>query len=107
VFENVISNAVQYSDGVCEAVIEIDVKEGGYEVRVSDKGIGIPKNEQKHVFEKFYRSEEAIKKEAGNVGLGLYLVKSIVNILGGEIRFESVEGEGTTFFITLPKAVSK
>jgi signal transduction histidine kinase len=71
-----------------------------YEIAISDEGIGIPKAEQKHLFERFFRASNA-----GNIqgtGLGLNIVKRYVELLHGEINFTSEEGKGTTFTLSFP-----
>ena len=69
---------------------------------VKDSGIGIPKAHQKRIFEKLFRADNASSYQPDGNGLGLYAAKAIIENLGGRIWFESVEGEGTTFYVTLP-----
>lgn len=76
---------------------------GYYLISVTDSGIGIPKNAQSRMFEKFFRADNAIKTEAEGTGLGLYVVKMIMEASGGAIWFESEEGKGTTFYVTIPE----
>lgn len=102
VIQNLISNAGRYShEG---STIEVNIRKDGefalYSVK--DSGIGIPKDAQKRVFEKFYRAENALKLVPEGSGLGLSLVKMLVTGWGGKIWFESEEGKGTTFFFTVP-----
>ena len=104
VFANLIENAVRYTpDG---GRIEIRAKDEGdaIEWSVKDTGIGIPKAQQEKIFEKFFRAPNAIEHSSEGSGLGLYLAKFIVGIWGGHIRFESEEGKGATFRVTVPKA---
>ena len=75
-------------------------------IRVVDNGIGIPKREQAKIFERFYRASNAVKFASSGTGLGLYIVKSIIEQLDGKIWFESEENKGTTFYVTLPIAKS-
>jgi len=72
------------------------------EISVKDTGIGISEEGKKKIFEKFYRDPRAQKKEAVGSGIGLFIVKKIVEDHGGKMYFESTEGEGTTFFFTIP-----
>jgi signal transduction histidine kinase len=74
------------------------------ELSFKDNGIGVPKNEQPKLFERFYRASNTSKAASSGSGLGLYIVKSIARQLGGDIHFESEEGVGTTFYVTLPLA---
>ena len=103
VFQNLLENAVKYSrpNGVMEVGLRA---ENGEEVRVwiRDNGIGIPKDQQKNIFERFFRAQNAIKAETDGSGLGLFIVKSIIERHGGRIWFESEEGKGVTFYFTVP-----
>lgn len=96
VFSNLIENAIKYSSANDKIFISINKDENGYTVSIKDTGIGIPKAEQDHVFEKFYRATNAILKEPTGSGIGLYTVKNIMDSLGGKISFRSDE-LGTTF----------
>ncbi len=111
VLNNLFSNAAKFTNE--EGHVEISVKEqpvsgpsgqkGRFiRVTVKDNGQGIPKNEQKNIFSKFYRAANVVKAEIQGTGLGLYLSKKYVEMHGGEIWFESKESEGTSFHITLP-----
>ena len=70
---------------------------------IQDNGIGIPKEGQRHLFEKFYRAENVVKMETEGTGLGLYLVRLILEQFGGRVWCESEEGKGSTFLFTLPR----
>ena len=72
-----------------------------YTIGVKDNGIGIPKEVQEHIFEKFFRADNARAIVADGNGLGLYLAKQIMDSSGGTIGFES-SGQGTTFYATIP-----
>ncbi len=114
VFQNLLSNAVKYTPE--KGIINIDlhlVKQGepldtrkanedSIAVTVSDTGYGIPKSQQDKIFSKLFRADNVREKDTEGTGLGLYIVKSIVDHSGGKIWFESTENEGTTFYITLP-----
>ncbi len=104
VFSNVIDNAIKYSpDG---GDIEITIREAreAQEVVISirDHGIGIPLHEQGRIFERFARASNSGAHRIGGTGLGLYLSREIVERHTGRIWFESVQGQGSTFFIALP-----
>jgi two-component system phosphate regulon sensor histidine kinase PhoR len=106
VFINLINNAVKFSrDG---SSIAINVMESGSKVNVAilDQGLGIPPASIPHLFERFYRAKNVTIAEIPGSGIGLYIVKSIVEQLGGSINVESVPNTGTTFIVSL-KSVGK
>jgi signal transduction histidine kinase len=72
--------------------------------QISDNGLGIPKAQQAKLFKKFFRAENAMKVETDGNGLGLYLVKAIVESSGGKVWFTSEEGAGSTFWFSIPKS---
>jgi signal transduction histidine kinase len=76
--------------------------EGHWAMRVSDTGIGIPKEQRESIFEPFRQVDETIAREYGGMGLGLSIVKRLVSSLKGKIRLESEPGVGSTFTVTLP-----
>lgn len=97
---NLLSNAVRYSDN--DSVIEVDAWIEGQElcISVTDQGLGIPEYEQEKVFEPYYRGESA--SSIAGTGIGLNLVKRLVEMHNGHIFLESEVGEGTTFTVTIP-----
>lgn len=97
----VIENAILYSPEGSEVKINTTVKEKDFLVEIIDTGVGIPEEEQPVIFTKFFRASNRPKKVAG-AGLGLYIAREYVRALGGKIWFESVEGKGTTFFVSIP-----
>ena len=104
VVHNLITNAIRYSSvGNCSILVKLERKKDNYLISVKDNGIGIPPEAQVRIFQKFFRADNAQKKEVGGSGLGLYVVKMIVEASGGKIWFESKKGKGTTFFVSLPK----
>ena len=99
---NLLSNAVKYSDK--DPVIEIEgfTEENNVCIKVSDNGIGISKNDQKHVFDKFYRASTGNIHKYKGLGLGLYYVKKIAEAHGGDVTVSSKPGKGSIFTVTLP-----
>lgn len=102
VIRNLIENAIRYGREGGEVSVALKQQEASLLVAVKDDGIGITPEAQQYIFQRFYRSPEARRKRTDGSGLGLYIVKNIVNYHGGRIWFESVEGVGTTFFFTVP-----
>ncbi|MDD4761649.1 MAG: ATP-binding protein [Candidatus Pacebacteria bacterium] len=107
IIQSLVSNSVEYTREGGEVEISLEENENNFLVDIRDTGIGIPKGEQKIIFKKFSRASNAKKEKAGGTGLGLYMVKNIIAMLNGEIRFESEENKGTTFYVKLPKEVKK
>jgi signal transduction histidine kinase len=99
---NLLDNAIKYSSDEKEIVVELVQKAKLVEIKVKDKGIGIPAGEQKKIFEGFYRHAEANRHSTKGVGLGLKIVKHIMRAHGGEIHVESQPGEGSTFSLIFP-----
>jgi PAS domain S-box-containing protein len=99
---NLVSNAIKYQHPGGEIAIRMGRENGVVRWEVLDRGIGIPMESRHRLFEKFYRAENAAAVETEGTGLGLYLVHLIVERLGGRIWFESEEGAGSTFVVTLP-----
>lgn len=101
VLQNLIENSIKYSKEHGKVVISLSNTPEGVEISVRDAGIGIAPADQIHIFEKFYRTENAKQKDAIGSGLGLYTTKKIVEHHKGKIWFESTD-KGTTFFVVLP-----
>ncbi|OGL43252.1 MAG: hypothetical protein A2149_06640 [Candidatus Schekmanbacteria bacterium RBG_16_38_11] len=100
---NLVGNAIKYTPKGGEIYLEGEEKEKEVIIHVKDTGIGIPEEDQPHVFEKFFRSNQKEVRENPGNGLGLSVVKQIVMLHGGEIKLESKVGQGTHFTLTLPK----
>lgn len=99
---NLVDNAIKYSPEGKTVTIGAAVAGSEMHITVADQGYGIPKDQQHRVFEKFFRGKNVVKVETEGSGLGLTIVKDIVDKHDGKIFFESVEGKGTTFTIALP-----
>lgn len=104
VVTNLVSNAIKYTPEGGEVGIVIQPRREDILIKVSDSGWGIPLYSQDQIFSKFFRAQNIVKRETTGTGLGLYLVKGLLDALGGKIWFTSTEGEGTSFFFTLPRA---
>jgi PAS domain S-box-containing protein len=107
ILQNLLSNAVKYTPVGGLITVEIQVADAEYQIRVSDTGMGIPKRQQDKVFLKLFRADNAKQSETEGTGLGLYIIKSIVDQAGGEVWFESEENKGTTFHISFPSSGMK
>jgi len=102
VIENLIDNAIKYTNSKKPIDIELGKTKKGIFFKITDKGVGIPEADKKYIFKKFFRSKNVLKYETSGTGLGLYISKAIIKELKGEIGFKSREGEGTTFWFTIP-----
>ncbi|HEY4439917.1 MAG TPA: ATP-binding protein, partial [Candidatus Elarobacter sp.] len=102
VMENLIGNAIKYSPGGEPIEVGVRARGSGVELLVRDRGIGIPESERGKLFGRFARASNARALGIGGTGFGLYLAKTIVDLHGGTIDVESVEGQGSTFRVYLP-----
>jgi PAS domain S-box-containing protein len=100
---NLVSNAVKYSPGGGAVWIGGRTDQTGVTVYVADQGIGIPPEEQGRIFDRFHRVESGLHRRTEGTGLGLYLVKAIVEAHGGRVWVESAPGRGSIFMFSLPK----
>jgi len=111
IFLNLLSNAIKFTPKGKSITVKVSQKiiKGRCNVciQVRDEGIGIPQDKQELIFERFGQVDSSLSKQAEGTGIGLHLVKMLVEILGGEITLESKEGEGSTFTFMLPIAKVK
>jgi two-component system sensor histidine kinase SenX3 len=101
---NLISNAIQYSPKHSRVGVGVSNIDGVVEIAVTDQGAGIPEEDLERVFERFYRIDQARSRHTGGSGLGLSIVKHVVQNHGGDVRVWSQPGNGSTFTIRLPEA---
>ncbi|MEB3360316.1 MAG: HAMP domain-containing sensor histidine kinase [Synechococcales bacterium] len=102
VLANLIDNALKYSDADQPVVVTLDQQEGNGIIQVCDRGVGIPLQHQSRIFDRCYRVDEARSRATGGCGLGLALVRALVEGMGGTITVRSKPQEGSVFTITLP-----
>lgn len=102
ILENIIGNAIRYNKKGGIVDIKAARKDRNIVLTVRDEGIGIPKEDQKYVFQKFFRAENARNCQPHGTGLGLYIAKMILETFGGKIGFESQQNKGSTFWFTIP-----
>jgi len=114
--QNLLANAAKYGRAAGKQTVEISArtipgaigaigsKAAQIEIRVTDRGAGIPPEEQKHVFDAFFRGKKAVQDQIHGTGLGLHLVKKIVEAHGGNVSLESEPGAGSTFIVRIPAA---
>lgn len=100
VWQNLLRNAIKFTPEGGSIRVGLTTQEGAFRVQIADTGIGIAESAQKHIFEKFFQADTSHHTEGS--GLGLSLVKRIVDACGGEIAVESQLGKGSTFSVTLP-----
>jgi signal transduction histidine kinase len=99
---NLLDNAVKFSPENSEVKVTLEKQGEKLLLKIKDDGIGIPKNEQGSIFEKFYRTKDALRHSITGTGLGLTIVKQIVEAHNGEIGVESEPGKGSSFTVTIP-----
>jgi signal transduction histidine kinase len=99
---NLLNNAIRYSTDVKKIEVRVEGRDGQIAIEVADHGIGIARSEQEKIFEKFYRVNNDLVHTVRGTGLGLTLVKHIVDAHGGKIVVNSVPGKGSHFTILLP-----
>jgi len=105
-FSNLIENGIYYNHPGGEVVVSIASKDAWAVVTVTDTGIGIPLEQQAHIFDRFYRVDLSRSRHMGGAGLGLSIVSAIIHQHGGQVQVESTPGMGSIFTVLLPLSVS-
>jgi len=104
IINNLISNAIKYSPNGSRVIVRLSARRQAAVLSVHDRGFGIPKSAQEQIFTKFFRAGNVVRRETSGTGLGLYLVRGLTESLGGKIWFDSEEGKGSTFYLSLPRS---
>ncbi|MCT0195028.1 cell wall metabolism sensor histidine kinase WalK [Lactiplantibacillus plantarum] len=102
VLDNIMNNAIKYSPDGGVVTCRLLETHNQVIISISDQGLGIPRADLGHVFDRFFRVDKARSRDQGGTGLGLAISKEVVQMLGGRIWVDSVEGKGSTFYISLP-----
>lgn len=103
VIDNIMNNAIKYSPDGGQITVRLVESGGNVVISVTDQGLGIPRQALPYIFNRFYRVDKARSRDQGGTGLGLAISKDVVTLHGGKIWATSVENQGSTFFISLPK----
>lgn len=103
VIDNLIGNAIKYSPDGGNIEVSGHYNDGSVTIEVSDHGVGLSKEDQERVFDRFYRVDGKLSSKTQGTGLGLYLAKAIIQAHGGTIAVDSHPGQGSTFYFTLPR----
>jgi two-component system phosphate regulon sensor histidine kinase PhoR len=101
---NLLTNAIKYSEPGTQITLSARIDQSEVRFEVSDQGVGIRKEHMPRLFEKFYRADDPFVRRTSGTGLGLYIVRSLVTMLGGHVQVRSRHGKGTVFTVTLPRA---
>jgi PAS domain S-box-containing protein len=101
---NLVNNAIKYSEPGTQISLSVRGDRTAVRFEVSDQGVGIRKEHMPRLFEKFYRADDPAVRRTSGTGLGLYIVRSLVTMLGGQVHVRSRPGKGTVFIVTLPRA---
>ncbi len=102
VVQNLLHNAIKYSPRGGEVHIVVEHSDNEAVLRISDQGVGIPEAELPRLFQRYFRASNAEARQIGGMGFGLFIVREIVESLGGTVEAQSVEGSGSTFTVRLP-----
>jgi len=103
-----VDNAIKFTPSDGTVTLSLDTKDGTAQIRVSDTGIGIPLEDQRRIFERFYQADRSRHGGSGRgAGLGLAIARQVVLAHGGQILVDSTPGKGSTFTVTLPLSAKK
>src|SRR3989344_1497417 len=102
VIQNLLDNAIKYTKDGGSIAVSFNIDSQNLEFQIQDSGIGIPEQQKKNLFTKFFRGDNAVKMEVVGSGLGLFIAKDIIEAHYGKIWFESKENNGSCFFFTIP-----
>lgn len=102
IFQNLLSNSIKYTPAKGKVELKINQDAQNLNIAVTDNGMGIPESQKTNIFSKFFRADNVRQTETEGTGLGLYLVKSIIEHSEGKVSFQSIENKETTFFVSLP-----
>ena len=100
--QNLVDNSLHYTEKGGKVTIALDGSKGGIQFSIKDTGVGIPKDQWDRIFTKFFRGANVVRLSTEGTGLGLFITKNIIEAHKGKIWFESGNGEGTTFYFTIP-----
>jgi len=101
---NLVTNAIKYSEPGTRIKLNARGDQAVVRFEVSDQGVGIRKEHLPRLFEKFYRADDPAVRRASGTGLGLYIVRNLVTMLGGQVEVRSEHGKGSVFTVTVPRA---
>lgn len=104
VLRNLLDNAIRYTNAKGSVAVRVFVDGKQAVCSIKDGGVGIPELDKKQIFQRFFRAHNILRHQTEGTGLGLYIVKEIIDMLGGKISFISLEDKGSTFYFTLPIA---
>ena len=102
--DNLVDNAIKYTRQGGRICVRLRTDAAHATIEVQDTGIGIAPSDQPRIFERFYRVDKARSRATGGTGLGLAIVRHVAQAHGGEVTVESIEGEGSTFRLILPRS---